>query len=67
MGRYERKTNHKLMFTEQNLGVANRRLEQGDSQRQVARDMRVNEANSKKKTENHKYGTLGYWKLGINS
>lgn len=49
MGNYKRKTERKLIFTEENLREARRRIENGESQRQVAVSMGTKESTLRKR------------------
>lgn len=49
MGKYKRKTERKLVFTEENLREARRRIENGESQRQVALSMGTKESTLRKR------------------
>lgn len=49
MGKYKRKTERKLIFTEENLREARRRIESGESQRQVALSMGTKESTLRKR------------------
>lgn len=49
MGRYTRKTERKLIFTEENLRRARERIANGESQRQVAVSMGTKESTLRKR------------------
>lgn len=49
MGKYHRKTNRKLIFTEEILEDAKRRIAAGESKRSVASSIGVNEATLRKR------------------
>lgn len=49
MGNYKRKSNRKLVFTEELLEHIRKRLSQGESKRQVANSLGINESTLRKR------------------
>lgn len=49
MSRYQRKSDRKLVFTEENLNEIRRKVEGGQSKRSIAREMGLNESTLRKR------------------
>lgn len=57
MSRYQRKSQRKLVFTEENLAEAKRKIQGGMSQHRVAADMNINESTLRKRLKDGKVPT----------